>query len=108
MSRSRRVLAGWGTSLVLAGILAPALAGAGCQDDSDCKPGTRCLFARHRAEGICASWSPPFRLTPETGGQIVPLHQRGGAGYPCQFTQDCLPGHACYKLGHHLEGQCFE
>jgi len=93
-------------SVLLAVTLAPGAAeAAGCQSDSDCKPGTRCMFARNHDQGACAGWSPPLQITPQST-DTVPLHQRGGTGFPCQATLDCLPRFACYKLGHHLEGQC--
>ncbi len=105
MNRAGRLSAGRWAALLFAASLAPgAVVAAGCQSDSDCKPGTRCLFARNRDGGACASWSPSSRIDLQSA--VVPLHQRGGTGFPCQSTLDCLPRYACYKLGHHLEGQC--
>ena len=109
-----RILTGWVALLVAGGVLVgPGAAVAACQSDSDCKPGLRCLFARERPQGVCASWSPSLEpiskpVQPSApASQSVPLSQRGGVGFPCQFTQDCLPRFACFKLGARLEGQCF-
>lgn len=92
---------------MLGGLLASVAAGAACQNDSECKPGLRCLFARERPAGVCASTAPSLDPISSKATDMVPLSQRGGTGFPCLSTQDCLPRYACYKLGARLEGQCF-
>ncbi|MEI2742337.1 MAG: hypothetical protein V9G63_07840 [Candidatus Competibacter sp.] len=106
-SRWRRWKSRLAVFCLLGGALASGAVSAACQSDSDCKPGLRCLFARERPAGVCASTAPSLEPITSKATAMVPLHQRGGTGFPCQFTQDCLPRHACYKLGARLEGQCF-
>ena len=103
----RRPKSGARLACLLGGLLASAAASAACESDSDCKPGLRCLFARERPAGVCASTAPSLDPISSKASATVPLHQRGGTGFACQFTQDCLPRYACYKLGARLEGQCF-
>ncbi len=81
---------------------------AECLDDAECASGSQCFVARGY-KNRCASQLPLIDIPGEVGRLRIPLSQRGGGGYPCQFNVDCSPGFACYKKNQAaIEGQCLQ
>lgn len=77
----------------------------GCEFDTDCEPGSKCVKPGGSIYGACFGGISPGNKNDE---QPVydPLDVNGTYGDTCEFDVDCGPGSVCVKGRGSITGTC--
>ena len=94
-----------GLLILVAALVMPGVA-FGCQFDTDCDVGSRCLKQRGEIQGICAGGMNPGNDYDEGPIYDNSLDPNETVGNTCSFDVDCGPGSKCLKARGQLKGVC--